>query len=289
MKPQRHGPFPYTPIHRRPKQTLPGGARVALWVIPNIEVFPLNEHVPGGMKHVPDIRTWSVRDYGARVGIYRLMKVLTRYGIRGTVALNSEVCDDYPPIIEEAVRLKWEFMGHNQSNSRLLNEIPPDKEKVVIRDVLKRIETATGRRPVGWLGSGLQETWNTLDYLIAEGVRYVCDWTNDDQPYLMNVGGKQIVSIPYSSEINDLPQILRLNRSAAEFGDMIRAQFDVLYEEGAESARVMAICLHPFIIGVPHRIGALDRALEYICRHEDVWHATGEEIVDHYLKSGATF
>jgi len=156
-------------------------------------------------------------------------------------------------------------------------------------DTFDRIERATGKRPRGWLSSGLQQSWHTLDYLIEAGATYVADWINDDQPYLMDVGGKQIASIPYSGEINDLPQMMRMGRTADEFETMMRRQFDTLYRESAESGRVMAICLHPFVIGVPHRIGALDSALEYICGHDDVWLATGSEIIDHYLNSGATF
>lgn len=289
MQPRRTGPFRYVPITQRPKLTWPGNARVALWVIPNIEFFALSEKIPLITDRVPDVMAYSVRDYGARVGIWRIMDVLSRFGIRATVALNSEVCDEYPQIVDEAVRLKWEFMGHNESNSRRLNTIPPEEERRVILDTLARIERATGKRPAGWLSSGLQETWNTLDYLAEAGVRYVADWTNDDQPYLMDVDGKELVSIPYTQELNDLPAILRDHYTAEEFGAMIRRQFDTLFQEGAASGRVMAIALHPFIIGVPHRIGFLSSALEYICSHREVWLATGEEIVNHYLSSGAAF
>jgi len=289
MEPRRTGPFPYVPITQRPKLTWPGGARVALWVIPNIEVFALDEPVPFGSGKVPDVYTWAARDYGARVGIWRIMEVLSRHGVRGTVALNSEVCDAYPQIIDEAIRLKWEFMGHNESNSRRLIDVPPDDERRLIRNTFARIGKATGKRPVGWLSSGLQETWHTLDYLLDEGCRYVADWVNDDQPYLMDVGDRRLVSIPYSAEINDLPAFQVRQRTAEEFATMIRRQFDVLYREGATSGRVMAIALHPYLIGVPHRIGALDTSLDYICAHDGVWLATGEEIVGHYLTSGAPF
>ncbi len=288
MEPQRYGPFPYTPINRRPKITWPNGKRLALWVIPNIETFPLDEPVPGGTGKAPDIINWAPRDYGARVGVFRIMEVLARHGMRGTVTLNSEVCDDYPEIIEDAMALKWEFMGHNQSNSRYLHLMEPEEERRVVKSTFDRIETATGMRPKGWLSSGLQQSWHTLDYLIENGANYVADWINDDQPYLMDVGGKPICSIPYSLEINDLPAF-RQGKSSDEFELMMRRQFDTLYRESAESGRVMAICLHPFVIGVPHRIWALDSALEYICGHDDVWLATGSEIVDHYLQSGATF
>ena len=180
-------------------------------------------------------------------------------------------------------------MGHNQSNSRTFNEVPDDDQRQVVLDTFARIEQATGSRPLGWLGAGLAENWNTLDYLVEAGCRYVCDFVNDDQPYLMDIGGKQLVSIPYSSECNDFGAFMRMGRTPEQFESTLKRQFDVLYEEGASSGRVMAICIHPFLIGVPHRIRALDAALDYICGHDHVWRATGSEIIDHYLASGATF
>jgi peptidoglycan/xylan/chitin deacetylase (PgdA/CDA1 family) len=281
---QKTGPYPYVPIHKRPKLIWPNNARVALWVIPNIEVFPLNEHILAN-DHIPNVPAYSLRDYGARVGVWRMIEVLNRYKIPATVALNSEVCDQYPEIVEEAVRLNWEFMGHNETNTRRLNQILPEEEGQVISRVLKRIEEATGKKPVGWMGAGLQETWHTLEHLIHEECKYVADWMSDDQPYLMHVGDQTIAALNYSFEINDKLAFEDRNRTAEEFETMIRRQFDVLYREGADSGRVMAIALHPYLIGVPHRIDALDAALRYICSHEDVWLATGEEIIDHYLAS----
>ena len=289
MEPRKYGPFPYTPINRRPKITWPGGARVAVWVIPNIEVFALDEQMPAGRGNIPDVSQWSVRDYGARVGVFRIMDVLSSRGIRASVMLNSEVCDAYPEIIEDAIKLEWEFLGHNQSNTRSLIDIPAETEGEVIRDTVAKITQTTGSKPRGWLGAGLQETWNTLDHLAAAGLDYVCDWVNDDQPYLMDVAGGRMVSLPYSTEINDLPAFHRFFRSVEDFEAMIRRQFDTLYREGAESGRVMAIALHPFVIGMPHRIWALESGLDYIAGHDDVWFATGREIVDHYLASGNTF
>ena len=226
MKPQRYGPFAYTPINRRPKVQWPDGNHIALWIVPNIETFPLIEPVPGGTGITPDVINWAPRDYGARVGIFRMMEVMDRHGIRGTVALNSEVCDDYPAIIEDAMELKWEFMGHNQSNSRYLHTMDDQPGRDVVATTLDRIEAATGARPKGWLSSGLQQNWTTLDALIDGGVQYVADFINDDQPYVMDVGGRKICSIPYSSEINDLPQFMRMGRTAEEFAEMIRRQFD---------------------------------------------------------------
>ena len=293
MEARDYGPFPYIPITRRPKIKWPNDAQLAVWVIPNIEFFSLKDALSGhpfeGKGPVPGVRAWSQRDYGNRVGIWRMMEVLGKHGIRASATVNSDICDHHPEIIAEAVRLGWELLGHNKTNTQRLNAVPPEQERALIRNALDRIAVESGKRPVGWLGSALAESWNTLDHLIDEGCLYVADWVNDDQPYLMDVGGKRIVSIPYSYEINDSSHIYYRFGNPDEFEAMIKRQFDVLYREGVQSGRVMAVCLHPFMMGVPHRIASLDRACAYMRRHPRVWFATGEEIVRHYLKSGATF
>jgi allantoinase len=288
MKPAPYGPFPFSLIDERPGYALPGGARLALWVIVNIEFFALNRAMPGdsnerpkGSEGTPQVRHWAQRDYGNRVGIVRLMNLLSKHGIRGTVALNSDVCDVHPRIVERCRALNWEFMGHNRTNLSRLNEIPAEEERATIKHVLDSIESATGKRPVGWLGSGLQETWNTLDHLVAEGCTYVADWVNDDQPFEMTLANGSILSIPYSYELNDMAAIVRSKSTPPEFERMIKDQFDVLYEEGSSAPRVMAIALHPFVIGQPHRMPALERALAYVCGFKDVWKATGSEIASH--------
>lgn len=292
MTPDAYGPFPYSPINRRAKYSLPNGARVALWVVTNIEFFALDKPMPGdsnerpkGGDPTPMVRHWAQRDYGNRVGVFRLMDTLQAHGIRSTVALNSAVCDRHPEIIEDCIKLGWEMMGHCRTNTERLTEVPLEQERDTIRESLDRIARATGKRPVGWLGAGLQETWNTLDHLSAEGCLYVADWVNDDQPYLMDIGGRPLVSVPYSYELNDTAAIVRSKYTPGEFERMIKDQFDVLYEEGAQSGRVMAICLHPYITGQPHRIKALARALDYIDGFDGVWKATGEEIARHFLDS----
>jgi allantoinase len=284
MKPSSYGPYPYSPIIHRPRLTWPNGAHIALWVIPNIEFFALDER-PGGSGggKVPDVALFAERDYGNRVGVFRMMEVLDRYKIRGTAALNSDVCAQHPVIIEEGNKRNWEWMGHNETNTRRLNEAAPGEEPRIIKNVFSTIERATGAAPRGWLGSGLQETWDTLDLLAAEGFEYVCDWVNDDQPYTMTLdGGRQLISVPYTIDLNDKPAFDDRSRTAEEFQNMICRQFDVLYREGERSGRVMAIALHPYLIGMPHRIDAFDKAMEYVCRHDKVWLATGGEIARHY-------
>ncbi|HVL54998.1 MAG TPA: polysaccharide deacetylase family protein [Burkholderiaceae bacterium] len=294
MNPRRYGPFDYVPLPKRAPFTWPGGARIALWVNPNIEFFALddvmpgnnNERVPREHARVPNVRNWSLRDYGNRVGVWRLMKTLTRYGIRASAALNSAVCDQHPEIIDEACRLGWELMGHGQTNALRINEMAPEDERASIFAAVDRIEQACGTRPVGWLGPGLAETWNTLEYLSQAGIRYVCDWVNDDLPYRMQVGDPPMIAMPYSLQTNDVPAYFDMKCSVPEFQRMIQAQFDVLYREAieADTARVMAIAVHPFVSGQPHRIGALDAALEHICSHDGVWRATAREIADYYTE-----
>jgi allantoinase len=167
MIPRRYGPHAYLPITRRPKLAWPDEARVALWVNPNIEFFGLDDVMPGNQNErvprehakIPNVRNWAVRDYGNRVGIWRIMEVLTRHGIQASAALNSEVCDHHPEIIEEAGRLGWELIGHNQTNALRLTEMDGPKERDAVRATIDRIEAASGKRPVGCLGAGLAETW----------------------------------------------------------------------------------------------------------------------------------
>ena len=294
MEPRDYGPFRYVPINDRPKLTWPNGARLAVWIVPNIEFFPLSIGIPGSpydtrVPPAPTVRAWAQRDYGNRVGIWRMMELLQKRGIRACANLNSDICDHHPQIVTAAVELGWEILGHNETNSRWLNQMEPEEERQSIARALAKIAALSGKKPVGWLGSGLAETWHTLDYLIGEGCLYIADWVNDDQPYLMDVGGKRLVSIPYSYEINDSPFLYTRNGTIEEFVAAIKRQFDTLYAEGAQSGRVMAICLHPYLIGVPHRIQGLAEALDYIAAHDGVWFATGEEIVRAWLQSGATF
>ena len=284
MKPRPYGPFEYSPIVTRKKLEWPNGARVALWVIPNIEFFSLADRIPASTTgKLPDIPAWAARDYGNRVGVFRFMDVFDKYGIRATVALNSDICIYHPMIIAEGNKRQWEWMGHNKTNTRRLIDMTDDEEPKAIKEALDTIARVAGKRPKGWLGSGMQETWNTLDHLADEGVDYVCDWVNDDQPYQMTLEtGKKIFAIPYSQDINDIPVFERQHRTAEEFRDMICRQFDTLYAEGAQSGRAMSICLHPYLTGRAYRIHALDQALEYICGHKDVWRATGSEIIAAY-------
>ena len=279
--------YEYSPVIARRTIQWPNKARLAVWVIPNIEHFEFDApaiDISGAASPIPDVSNYARRDYGNRVGVWRIMEILDRYDIKATAALNSAVCEHYPIIIQEGKKRGWEFMGHGVTNSTRLVKLSEDEERNIIKSVIQTITHTTGKQPEGWLSPGLMETFNTPDILAEQGIRYLCDWCSDDQPYRMKVKKGNLISMPYSLDINDIPAFLRFSKTTEEFYEMIKEQFDVLYEEGAASGRVMAIALHPFVIGQPHRIKCLDKALRYIKRHKDVWFATGSEIAKWYYE-----
>ncbi|WP_437931153.1 polysaccharide deacetylase family protein [Sorangium sp. So ce291] len=287
--PQHHDRFPYSAIVDRPPLRWPHGARVAVWVVPNIEHFlfdrPSSSITATTTGLVPDVLNYSWRDYGVRVGVWRLMEVMERHGVKGTAALNSDVCLHYPRIIEAGNALGWEWMGHGTTNSTLINAQPEEEERQLVSSALDTIERSTGKRPRGWLSPGLSESIRTLDLLAEAGVEYVANWVNDEQPYPMRVKSGSVLSLPYSLELNDFAAFLERGQTGEAFAQTICDQFDVLYEDGAGSGRVMAICLHPFLIGHPHRSKHLARALAHIASRREVWLTTGGEIADWYNRS----
>lgn len=281
-------PYEYSPITER-EFDLPDDNNVALWVVPNVEHFDFEDprDLHPYAEEPPDVNDYSWREYGTRVGIWRIMEILDRHDVRATVALNSDVCEHEPEIVEAGRKRGWEFMGHGETNSRPLNGMGEDEERAVIRNARRRIEEATGAAPRGWLGPARAETFDTPRLLVEEGFEYVGDFVNDDQPYRMETESGTLYSIPYSTEINDIGLLTSYNMSGPEFEECITDQFDVLYEEGKEpgNGKVMAISLHPYLTGLPYRSKYLDTALEYITDHPDVWLATGSEIIDHYREN----
>lgn len=287
-----HKRFAYSPIVDRSPPRFPNGARIAVWVVPNIEHFrfdrPSTSVAPLTAHLTPDVLNYAWRDFGVRVGVWRMIDVLEHHGIRATVALNSDVCMHYPRIVEATRELGWEHMGHGRTNSEWLNDRSEDDERALIREVLETIERATGERPRGWLSPSLTESMRTPDLLAEAGVEYLADWANDELPYFLDVRANTLLSMPYSIEINDIAVFLGDHGSAEDFYTRIVDQFDVLYEDGASIGRVMCIGLHPFLIGQGFRIKCLDRALAHIQSRADVWFATGAEIADWYRTGAAS-
>ena len=279
--------YSYSPIIRRPFFRWPNGARIALMVAPNIECFHFDKMIPGApSSYLPDVTGYALRDYGARIGVFRVMEILDKHEIRATVLLNSDVCVHYPAIIDEGKKRNWEWLGHGVTNNIRMTQYAADEEREVVRQVRETITAATGKPPRGWLGpGGGDESPNTLDHLAAEGSDYVCDWGFDDQPMALRVQSGRMIAIPYHQGLNDIRVIFQGGHTPKDWCEMVCDQFDTLYAEGATQARVMTIPLHPFVIGLAFRIKYLDKALKYICSHDGVWKATGAEIADRYYSS----
>jgi peptidoglycan/xylan/chitin deacetylase (PgdA/CDA1 family) len=256
-------------------------------VAPNIECFHIDKVIPGApSSYLPDVTGYALRDYGVRIGVFRMMDVLDKHGIRATVLLNSDVCAHYPAIIEEGNKRKWEWLGHGVTNNIRMTQYPADQERTVVRQIRETMTKTTGKAPRGWLGpGGGDESPHTLDHLAAEGFDYVCDWGFDDQPMVLRVESGRMIAIPYQQGLNDIRVIFQGGHTPKDWCEMVCDQFDTLYAEGAAQGRVMTIPLHPFVIGLAFRIKYLDKALNYICSRDGVWRATGAEIADHYYSN----
>jgi peptidoglycan/xylan/chitin deacetylase (PgdA/CDA1 family) len=281
--------FDYSPIVDRDPVAWPNGARVAVYVGLNIEHFHIDR--PSTSLHegtaglVPDPLNYGWRDYGARVGIWRLIDALDRHGVRASAIVNADVVDRYPQIIEAGRARDWAWVAHGRTNSELHTGMGIDDERQALTEIVGTIERATGQRPSGWLGPGLSETFETPRLLAELGLSYVLDWTNDDQPYRLNVPG--MLSVPYSVELNDLGLFTFKNTSGPEFVRIVRDQLEQLYADAAAGGRVMAIALHAFVTGQPFRAKYLDEALAYVAAHEGVWLTTSDEIAKHFAADGS--
>jgi peptidoglycan/xylan/chitin deacetylase (PgdA/CDA1 family) len=274
--------YDYMPYRGRPKIVWPGAARIAVWVVPNIEFYELAPP-PSGARAVwyrpePDVLHYSHRDYGNRVGFHRLADVMEHYGVRGSVSLNVAVCDHFPDIIERTNRLGWELFSHGVYNTRYLYELDEDEQRRVIRDCRATIKKYSGQDLDGWLSPAISNRETTQHVLAGEGIKYTLDLYHDDQPTPLRVRNGRLTSIPYSMEVNDTPVMQFRNLSAEEYALSCKAQFDQLYDEGADSGTVMCLPLHPYLIGQPHRIRAFASVLDHVTKHSGVWLATGREI-----------
>jgi peptidoglycan/xylan/chitin deacetylase (PgdA/CDA1 family) len=279
---------PYRPIVDRPPLKLPQGARVAVWVIVNIENWladgPMPRTIlppPMGQPLLPDVPNWAWHEYGMRVGFWRFVDALGRRGIRATLALNGTVCRVYERACAAARDAGWEFMGHGFVQ-RPMHRL--DDQLEAIRETMAIISDFTGRSPRGWESPGLTETLDTLDHLAAAGIEYVCDWPFDDLPVEMRTKSGPILTLPYPVEVNDVVISAVQQQPSVEILRRGRDTFDRLYQEGAAIPRIMAISIHPYLTGVPHRIKYLEELLDHVLGHPDIVLMTGEEILDWYRK-----
>jgi len=277
----------YLPIIDRPVIKWPNNARVAFWVSPNIEHYEYlptfdGKRNPWPRSPYPDVQGYSHFDYGNRVGFWRMLEVLDTYNIRCTVSLSLSVLYHFPEVAEAMISRKWDFMSHGFYNTEYISTLDEAGERAYLRDNLETFKRYTGRRLKGFFGPSASCTDRTPDLLAEYGFVYSSDFMHDDQPMPIKVKSGRLVSVPYTVETNDGP-ILRTFADNDYFVRICRAQFDQLYEEGAESGRVMCLAIHPCWTGQPHRIGYLDNVLNYIMSHDGVWQTTADEMAEYYM------
>jgi peptidoglycan/xylan/chitin deacetylase (PgdA/CDA1 family) len=277
---------PYSPIIDRPKLVVPDGGRMLVWVIVNVEHWDMERPMPRtvlsppmGQPMLPDLPNWAWHEYGMRVGFWRILDALTSRGIVPTLAINGIVCKSYAPVARAAHEAGWEFMGHGYIQGPM-HSVADQKQSIV--DTVEAIRAFTGKPPTGWESPGLTETAETIDYLSEAGIEYVADWVMDDQPVWIPTAHKPVLSVPYSVELNDIPMMALQSHSGAEMYDRGVAHLERLWQDSTTIPRVMAISVHPYITGVPHRIGMFERLLDYVKSKPGVVIRTGAAISDWY-------
>ncbi len=276
----------YTPITQRPPLRLPKGERVVVWTIVNVENWSPDNAMPRtvlpppmGQPLLPDVPNWAWHEYGMRVGFWRFLEVLGARNIKASFAVNGSACKVYEAACSAARDAGWDFIGHGFVQ-RPMHKVAD--QPAAVADTIEAIRELTGKAPRGWESPGLTETAETLDLLAAAGIEYVCDWCLDDQPVKLATRSGPIVSVPYTVEINDVVMTAVQGHRSDEIYRRGVDQFDRLYLDGATTPRVMAISIHPFLTGVPHRIKYLEMLYDYILGHDGVVMMTGSEILDWY-------
>ena len=291
--------YDYVPLPARKPLIWPNGKRLAVIMTINFEywdkVQPTDKpYYPGGPGivggnlpgNVYDNANFTWREYGQRVGVWRMFDVFDAEGVPASCTMNAKMALERPEVIRAALDRNWEIVAHNYVQDELLTDYMFDEaaERDVIRRTLDTYQNFVGKPAKGWLSSSLRSTLNTIDILAEEGLTFVTDLLNDDQPYLLETrSGKPMVSVSYTSEVNDF-SFLRQGLTASTGLEMFKEGFDWLHGESQTSGRFMNIGLHPHVIGQPFRIRALRDFLRYAKQFDDVWFATREEIADWYLE-----
>ena len=288
-----HDLYPWSNLLDRAPIAWPGGARVALMVMPLVEYFPLVARdtpfkAPGHMATpYPDLRHYSSRDYGTRVGLFRFLDAFDALGVKATVAMNAAIADRYPFVAREVAAAGHEIVAHSTDmNGLQYGGMDQAEERRLIGDTLDTLERVAGTRPRGWRSVAQSESENTLMLLAEHGVDYVCDWVNDELPYPMSPGqmtggGRTITALPVNHEISDRQIFVTCQHSQDAFVAQLQDQVKLLSKEAdTYGGRMMTLTLTPYITGLPYRIRCLKEALSFIMDQEGVWSATGSEIID---------
>ena len=296
-------PYAWSPLIKRQPLRWPGGKKLAVVITMNCEYWDLTKessepYYAGGPPMLPDSLPGNVadypnftwREYGQRVGVWRMFRLFEEMGAPFSVTINAKTALERPEIVEYANARGWEIVAHNYEQGELLTRhtFDIDKERALIDATLAVYEKVVGRKARGWLSSSLRSTPNTPDILAERGLQFFCDYMNDEQPYLIQTPSGPIVNVPYTIEINDFTFFHRRAMSTWDAARMLKDQFDELYREGAESGRIMSVGLHPHVSGHPHRMPCFREFLAHAKKHPDVWWTTREEISSWYLQNHHT-
>lgn len=280
-----HDLYPWSALKDRPPVTWPGGKRVAVWICVSLEWFPITPvdtpfRAPGHMvTPYPDYRHYTSRDYGTRVGFYRLLDAFAAAGVTASIATNAAIAERYPQVIADIVAAGHEIVAHSTDmNGTIASGLAIEDERALIANSLDAIERVAGTRPRGWLSIARSQSWNTLDLLRDAGLDYTCDWVNDELPYRFTNG---LIDLPLNHELSDRQIITVQQQSADSYAQQMRDAYDWLSAEaGREGGRMLPLHVTPYIIGLPYRIGAFEDLLRDLAGREDAWFATGAAIVD---------
>lgn len=288
-----HPHYPWSPMHSRDRLAWPGQARVALCVIVSLEhtewmppegSVQAAPHAAGMIgRPYPDYARLTHREYGHRVGIFRLLEVLEKHGIAPTIAIDALTAEHYPYLVAHCRQRGCEFIAHGVAATRLVSSgMSAPEEQRYLQTALDTIGDATGERPIGWLGPEYGESERTPSLLAQAGVRYVCDWVNDEQPYRMTTPEGELFALPIMLELDDVHALWERRVRTPRYGQLLQEGFARLYTDGAQNGRLLVIHVHPWLMGQPFRIRYLDEALGAMVRRQGVWAARGREIIDWY-------
>ena len=288
-----HEHYDWSPLSTRGILRWPDDARLALSVVVTLEHMEWlppegsfqAANLAGGStpRAYPDYARISHREYGHRVGIFRVLDVLEKHGIRPTVAMDAMTASNYPYLVRHCLDRGCEIIGHGISVSRMITgNMSEQDERAYIRESLDALRQATGEAPAGWMGPEYGESERTPRLLGEAGISYVCDWANDEQPYPLKVPSGELYALPVMLELDDVVAMAHRKVTVERYGTMLREGFDGLYADGTGNGRALVLSLHPWLIGQPFRIGVLDEALGHMMRRREVWAASGAEVVDWY-------
>jgi peptidoglycan/xylan/chitin deacetylase (PgdA/CDA1 family) len=289
-----HGHHAYLPLNdRRPRLTWPEGVPVALCVIVTLEHVEWKDPEGGyvspvlaggyGKRPYPDITLWSHREYGHRVGVFRILEALSRYGVTPTVAMDAITARHYPFLVKHCLGLGAEFIGHGISVSQMItSRMSETEERAYIAESLEALRTTTHETPRGWFGPEYGESDRTPALLAEAGVRYVCDWVNDEQPYRMSVPSGELYALPVTYPLDDVNALWDRRIEGKTWSAIVRDAFDRLRLDGEDNGRLLVLNLHPWLTGQAFRVRHVDEVLAHIISSGAVWAATGSQIVDWY-------